>query len=126
MDVRLTSPTGKNPEEDQQRIMEERVQRQLVNSYKEELVRAAQSTPVFQRPTVVRTNEVEERERYRYQWRKEDRQRIFSDRLELIVAIVTGMLMGVLRGDFGGVVIGGLTGAVIWFTTGLIRNWWSP
>lgn len=106
--------------------MGERVQSQLLTSYKDELVRAAQSTPVFQRPTVVRSNEVKERERYRYQWRKEDRQRIVSDRLELIVAIVTGLLMGVLTGGFGGIVMGGLTGAVIWFTTGLVRNWWSP
>lgn len=74
----------------------------------------------------VRSNEVEERERYRYQWRKEDRQRIIGDRLELFVAIVTGLLMGVLTGGFGGIVMGGLTGAVIWFTTGLVRNRWSP
>lgn len=52
MDVSLTSPTGENPEEYQQRIMGDRVQRQVLTSYKEELVRAAQSTPVFQRPTV--------------------------------------------------------------------------
>ncbi|KAJ8001493.1 hypothetical protein DPEC_G00170060 [Dallia pectoralis] len=80
----------------------------------------------------VMTNEVEERERYRYQWRREDRQRIVSDRLELGVAIVTGGLMGLVSGVLmsdvivGGVIMGGVTGFVIWFTTGLVRNGWSP
>lgn len=126
MEVSLTSITREKPDEYQQRTMGERVQSQMQACYKNELVTAAQNTAVFQNPTVVWSNEVEERERYRYQWRKEDRQRIIGDRLELFVAIVTGLLMGVLTGGFGGIVMGGLTGAVIWFTTGLVRNRWSP
>ncbi|KAK6300972.1 hypothetical protein J4Q44_G00290700 [Coregonus suidteri] len=92
MEVRLTSPTREKPEKYQRRIMGDIVQSQMQEHYKNELVRAAQSDPVFQKPTVVRSNEVEERERYRFQWRKEDRQRIVGDRLELFVAIVTGYI----------------------------------
>ncbi|KAK6300963.1 hypothetical protein J4Q44_G00290610 [Coregonus suidteri] len=63
MEVLLTSPTMEKPEENQQRIMGEIVQSQMQAYNKNELVRAAQScTSVFQKPTVVRSNEVEERE----------------------------------------------------------------
>ena len=73
-----------------------------------------------------RSSDVKDRERYRHQWRKEDRERVVSDRLELLVAVATGLVMGLWSMTLEGVFRGGVTGALIWFLTGLIRNRWSP
>ncbi|KAL1005580.1 hypothetical protein UPYG_G00060930 [Umbra pygmaea] len=114
-------PTEEKLEIHQRAIMEDRLKIQLL-AKQEEMLRAAKKGSVY----LMQTNEVEERDRYRYQWRKEDRQRIISDRLELFVSIVAGGLMGVLSGSIHGVVLGAFTGFAVWFTTGMVRNWWSP
>ena len=75
---------------------------------------------------VSKSSDVEERERYRHQWRKEDRERVLSDRLELLVAVATGLAVGLWPMTLEGVVRGGFTGALIWFLTVLVRNRWSP
>lgn len=71
----------------QQRFMQAQLQSNLLR------MRENSSAPKL---TVVPTNEAEERQRYRHQWKSEDRQRFLQERLELFLAVVTGLVLGFL------------------------------